>query len=47
MEKNICNERVLWSDFDFAMAGPGQNGRCKRVEGHEGNHDVREEMRGL
>ena len=45
--KGYCNFQVLTSDFDFAMASPSQDGKCKRLEGHDGNHDVREVMRGL
>lgn len=40
-----CGVQVLTADFDFAMAGPGQDGKCKRAAGHDGNHDVREEAR--
>lgn len=43
----ICGHQVLTSDFDFAMATPGQDGKCKRLLGHPANHDVREMMRGL
>lgn len=43
----FCDEQILTTDFDYAMASPGQDGKCKRLKDHAGNHDVRDEMRGM
>lgn len=40
-EFEVCDFQVLKSDFDFAMAGSGQTGRCKLEQAHNGGHDVR------
>ena len=40
-DPDLCGVQVLTTDFDFAMAGRGQNGKCKLDAGHDGNHDVR------
>lgn len=40
----FCNTQILTSDFDYAMASPGQNGKCKLLADHEGNHDVRDAL---
>ena len=45
-EGKECGVQVLTTDFDFAMASPGQDGKCKKLEGHTSNHDVREVVRG-
>jgi hypothetical protein len=40
-EPERCGVQVLKTDFDFAMASPGQDGKCKLDVNHEGIHDVR------
>lgn len=40
-EFEVCDFQVLNSDFDYAMASPGQTGRCKLEQAHNAGHDVR------
>ena len=40
-EYEVCDFQVLTSDFDYAMAGEGQTGRCKLEQAHDAGHDVR------
>lgn len=40
--EGLCGQQVLTTDFEFAMAALGQDGKCKKPAGHGANHDVRD-----